>query len=340
MLEILNKTPFRAAIVPVTDKDDHDFAVVVLKGAFLWDRTGVAVPADEQVEIAYGDEYWGEPGQSSVKYASDVCLRKPGADVALIGKVYAPRGATSLDVGLRVGQAKAALKVFGDRHWYRGLVGWEVSEPKKFTEMPLVYERAYGGADTTDPEQPANDPRNPVGRGFSARGEGLEGAPLPNLEAPESLISSWDSRPAPRTFAFVDRSWSPRVEHAGTYDERWKKERCPLLPSDFDDRFHQAAHPSLIYPGLLAGGEVVQATSVSPAGGVSFTLPRYHVTADTWIRGERRTDTLSLDTVVIEPDLDRVTLTWRAAIPCTRKFLFIDGVALRAKEGDARPRRR
>ncbi|WP_437723764.1 DUF2169 family type VI secretion system accessory protein [Sorangium sp. So ce861] len=343
MLEILNKTPFAVGLIPASDKNDADIAVVIVKGTFGWDHTGVLLAAEEQKGVVYADQHWGDPGASSLKYASDVCPRKPGADVALIGKAYAARrGASMVDVTLRVGQMKSTLRVFGDRHWYKGSVGWAASEPKRFSEMPLTFERAYGGVDTSDPERPASEPRNPVGQGFSARGapEQLEGLPLPNLESPDELITAWDSRPAPLAFGFVDRSWMPRARFAGTYDQRWKKERCPLLPTDFDDRFHQAAHPSLIYPMPLVGGEVVQATGASPRGSVSFTLPRLHVTAEARIRGERHSATLALDTLVIEPELDRVTLTWRTAIPCTRRFLYLESVVVRAEEGGRMTRRR
>jgi hypothetical protein len=340
MLELSNKTPFAVALVPASDKDDADFAVVMVKATFGWDHTGVLVPSEEQVPVLLADEHWGEPGTSSLKYASDVCPRKVGTDIALIGRAFAPpRGARSVEVTLRVGQIRATVRVFGDRHYYRGLVGWEISEPAMFSEMPLVFERAYGGVDSSQ-KPPVGEQRNPVGRGFSAHGapEQLDGLPLPNLESPEELITAWDSRPAPRAFGFLDRSWAPRDKYAGTYDARWRKERCPLLPSDFDDRFYNAAHPSLIHPGPLVGGETVQATGVSARGGVAFTLPRYHITADTRIRGDRRRNTLSLDTLVIEPDLSRATLTWRAAIPCTRRFLDIENVTLRAEEGE-RPAR-
>ena len=47
-------------------------------------------------------------------------------------------------------------------------------------------------------------------------------------------------------FGPVGRHWEPRVRYAGTYDDRWTEDRMPLLPKDFDDRFHNAAPPGLV----------------------------------------------------------------------------------------------
>ncbi|SAK96389.1 DUF2169 family type VI secretion system accessory protein [Caballeronia ptereochthonis] len=38
----------------------------------------------------------------------------------------------------------------------------------------------------------------------------------------------------PAGFGIVGRSWAPRLQMAGTYDGRWRSERWPLLPDDFD----------------------------------------------------------------------------------------------------------
>ena len=70
----------------------------------------------------------------------------------------------------------------------------------------------------------------------------------------------------------------PRVTFVGTYDERWRSERCPLLPSDFDERYHSGAHPDLIAPRpflTLSGAE----DKGSPAKGVE-TINSF--CADVW----------------------------------------------------------
>src|SRR5207302_3596070 len=55
----------------------------------------------------------------------------------------------------------------------------------------------------------------------------LSGQRVPNVEYPKSLIS-W-KQPRPAGFGPIARDWVPRVEFAGTYDEKWEQERLPLL---------------------------------------------------------------------------------------------------------------
>jgi hypothetical protein len=311
--------------------------VVVIKGTFQWNAAGAVTLAEEQAPVLHADEFHGEPGLSSLRYAADVCLRKPGTDVVLVGQAYAPggRAATHVDVGLRVGPVKAALRVHGDRQWTRSVGTWRSSAPRPFRTMPLVYERAFGGADTTHPDasKHAGEPRNPVGTGFCAHGsaERLDGLRLPNLEALDAPIQHWKDRPAPVGLGFIGRDWEPRRRYAGTYDARWEKERAPLVPMDFDERFHSAAAPSRVCQGYLVGGEPVRAVHVTPGGSLAFALPRYQLTLAARLQGKELQSRPVLDTVVIEPDEQRLLLTWRASIPCTRKFLYLEHVTIRAQ---------
>lgn len=97
---------------------------------------------------------------------------------------------------------------------------------------------------------------NPIGCGFRVRGSerALTGMPLPNLEDPKHLIDSPKDRPPPAGFGYIHPHWEPRWRYAGTYDEHWKKNRAPYLPTDFDPRFNQAAHPDLSADSYLQGG--------------------------------------------------------------------------------------
>src|SRR5437763_15597642 len=100
--------------------------------------------------------------------------------------------------------------------------------------MPLVYERAFGGADLPHKKQSAwgFEARNPVGRGLVSNPgrEDLAEVPLPNVEDPSALITRYQDRPAPAGFGFIAPGWEPRKKYAGTYDDAWLSGRCPLLP--------------------------------------------------------------------------------------------------------------
>ena len=336
MLEIENRTPFEVAVAPSQDKQGHDYAVVAVKGTFEMNRRGDSLAVAElQMPIVWGDEHYGDPGASSVKYEADIFPSKKGTDVVLLGHAYATgRAAKSVDVSLRVGALGKNVRVFGHRSWGKSIGSWKWTEPEPFERLPLLYERAFGGSDASDPDPTKHgyEKRNPIGTGFCVSGnrERLEGLALPNLEDPKNPITTWQDKPAPAGFGFVGRNWVPRVNYSGTYDESWQKERCPLLPDDFDDRYYNGASPDLIGLPCLKGGEAVRITNASKDGDVSFTLPKRTVNATVWIKGKGTIHTLFLDTVIIEPDENRTLLVWRATVPCFRQFLFVNKVKIRA----------
>jgi len=159
--------------------------------------------------------------------------------------------------------------------------------------MDLVYERAFGGFD-----KPAGMycKENHVGTGFIGKrtAERVEGLKLPNLEEPRNLINAWNSRPRPAGFGFYGRGWAPRLAYAGTYDDKYMKERHPLLPADFSFRFFNGAHPDLQVGGYLRGDEEVDLLNICPeASRVHFRLPgvapkisvsRWTVPPEQWVQ--------------------------------------------------------
>lgn len=326
MLELQNDTPFSVALFPGLDEEGAEHVTVVVKGTFRLGGGAAIGPADEQEPIHHAEVFHGEPGASSVRYESDACPAKRGTDVVLNGHAHAPKPVGSLDVSLAVGPLQKTVRVFGDRVWVAVPGGFTASDPVPFTRMPLLYERAFGGVDGSDPDHTA-DRRNPVGTGFmTGRGQAVEGLRLPNLEDPRRPVRAPSDRPPPAGFGFLARHWLPRVTFAGTYDARWKDERCPLLPADFDDRFFNGASPELTSPRPLAGGEEVRVLNASAGGLLSFRLPSVLLEVALSIKGAAAHHAPSLDTVVIEPDAGRVLVTWRVTVPTRRSFLYLDHV--------------
>lgn len=328
MLQLKNSSPFSPAIALFPDADGIDTLYIVVKATFeLADRLEIA---EEQVPPTLADEYWDEPETSSLKYASDMHLAKPSTDVVLVGQAWAPEGkkVQQLDMGVAAADRRKLVRVFGDRVWRKK--GAAFSPPEPFESLPLVYERAYGGTQRSDPEQetaPAEE-RNPVGRGF--RGERkpaeAEGQALPNIEDPKNLIKSWGDQTVPQGFGFVAPAWLPRRSYAGTYDEDWQKKRAPYLPADFDSRFFNAAHPDLVFDGYLKGGEPIQVVGASPKGRLRFRLPVCDLEAVVRVAGQTEEPALNLETVLIEPDEARLCMTWRAALSCDKKTLKVEQV--------------
>lgn len=328
----VNLTPFAAQPLVLSDERGTDVFSCVVKASFdlvhQRDATSAAI-ADEQAPVCLEPMYNGDPGVSSVKYDLDTAPRKVGTDVVLVGHAYATAGrATWLDVSVTVGPARSVVRVFGDRVWTAPVGRWVPSPPQPFERMPLVYERAFGGWDRTspDPAEHEFDPRNPVGVGFVSKKHGVvrEGSPLPNLENPYEPIASPTDRPQPVGFGFIGAHWQPRASFAGTYDARWEKERMPLLPEDFNPRFYNAANPALTFQGFLRGGEPVAVTNASPRGTLGFALPALQPYGTIRLKdGTIERFPMTLDTVVLNTDEEKLFLAWRGSLPIQKRLYEI-----------------
>lgn len=317
MWQVDNRTPFAAERGWVRDRDGAEVWLVAVKCTWDIRPDGTVQVAEQQPPVLRVAEHHGDPATSSIKYDNDLVLTKRATDVIVLGHAHAPGGrpVSELDVGFKVGPVQKVLRVHGERVW--SPTG--PTAPQPFVAMPLVYERSYGGRDPNS-ETPDRDWdwRNPVGRGFAVSRDNLVGRPAPNVEYPEEGLREWSDRPRPAGFGPIPGHWQPRVALAGTYDDRWMQERQPLVPEDFDDRFYQCAPVDQQAPGFLRGGEPVVLYRLTPGGDLRFHVPKVFLGFDTrfydgtrQIHRERR-----LHTVILEPDVPRVSLVWHSALPC------------------------
>lgn len=308
------------------DKDGAEVWLVAVKGTFLIDPDGAVRLAEEQEPVRMPPEFRGDPSETSLLYDSDLVHKKNATDVLVHGHAYAPGGrpATQVDVTLKLGPIQKTLRVIGDRLWKNSVLGLTMSRPESFTKMPLTYERAFGGTDTLseNPKDHAWEPSNPVGRGFATRAEHLFDTPVANVETPNRPIKQWKDRPPRAGFGPVAGHWSPRIELAGTYDEKWQKERLPLLPEDFNEGFHQCAPEDQQVQGFLRGGEQVELYNLTPDGLLRFRLPMVTLGLETTFDdGENRDHRALLHTVAIESDVPRIMMVWHTHLPCHNKGL-------------------
>jgi hypothetical protein len=337
---VANETPFVASLFVAPDLAGVDTALTIVKATFEIGPGSVRV-ASVQVPVVTGDECWGDPASSSLRYAGEVHPAKPATDVALVGSGHAPNGkpVAGFGVSLSVGALKKVVHVHGDRTWQRGIIGPSVSKPQPVTEVPLQYERAYGGRRDLPNGDFVSDLRNPVGRGFLGKRGASEliGQPLPNLEHPRHWITSPSDKPPPACLGFIAPWWEPRRRYTGTYDEAWRKTRAPYWPLDLDPRFFQTAPPDQIVAGGLRGGEPVEILNASPRGVQRFALPTVVFDVTVHLGRERISPRLRLETLLLEPDQDRFSMTWRGAVPCDKRALRVEAVdvALKAMEGAA-----
>jgi hypothetical protein len=318
-MELLNATQMQAGYTMGMQPDGRELLVVVVKGTFTIPAPGQpAQLAAEQEKLIEADVFTGEPGFSAPLYESDYAPRKPKCDVLLNGSAYAPNGyaAERVRVGLRVGTMTKVFDVVGNRVWREVMATVTSTRPEPFTVMPISYDNAFGGVDNghPDPAKHRTYHDNHAGKGYFHNLDSFiyEGKPLPNTEDPSIPVTAPNGAYAPLALGPVGRAWQPRPRFAGTYDQNWLDNVFPFLPADFDERYYQAA-PADQQVDYLRGGEPVTLYNLTPRGRVDFRLPEVSVPVRFYFNdGEEHEESAVCDTLLIEPDLGRFTIVWRA----------------------------
>jgi hypothetical protein len=191
-------------------------------------------------------------------------------------------------------------------------------------------------ASHADPARHAAYSANPVGRGFIANlnDPSFDGKPLPNTEEIDRPVERGDGAYRPMSFGPIGRNWAPRADYAGTYDQQWQDDVFPFLPTDFDERYYQSAPPDQQLALPIGSAEVVL-SNLTPDGVRRFTLPDFEAPVHVFPkRGEREDLKAALDTIVIEPDHERLTMTWRVARPLRKSMHEIAQVLVGRKGRD------
>jgi hypothetical protein len=94
----------------------------------------------------------------------------------------------------------------------------------------------------------------------------------------------------------------------------------PLLPDDFDRRYYSAAHPALALQGFLRGGEPLEVLNASLGGPVRFLLPQLQPFGTVRMRnGDTDRIGMALDTIVIDTDIDRLSMVWRGSLSIQKR---------------------
>jgi len=346
-MELINATRMTAGYNMGLEPSGRESLVVVIKGTFRFPQAGEPVGHfalhEEQLPLVMADTFTGEPGLSAPVYEVDYAPHKPHCDVLLLGSAYAPHGRPTprVETGVRIGNWSKRIAVVGPRQWDCGLATLRATPAAAFTRQPISYDVAYGGADLVheDPSQHAAYMANPVGVGFHRhlRKSWMDGKPLPSTEELGRSISDPDSDYQPMAYGPVGRGWEPRYRFAGTYDDAWLEHHFPFLPPDFDTRYYQAAPADQQLPldAFRTGPVEVTLANLTPEGVTRFTIP--HLTAPIHIfpkRGEREDHMATLDTIVIEPDQQRFSLTWRVARPLKKNMFEISQVLVGKKGRD------
>ncbi len=314
-MELINYTPFPAMVFESRDLADQPWHVLVVRATLT-----LAPPrprlGQRQHGLILGDQHYGAATESSVRDESDLAPFKPSTDVLVRGTARAPGGvaATAWEVSATVGERTSRVRVTGPRWWTRASDGrWVLSDPLACSAVPLRYELAYGGG-VREGEREEHCENNPLGTGFAPPWwrDGRDRIAASQIEWPDDPLVDIDRPIAPAGLGPVGRAWPSRVALAGTFDERWRTTRWPVMPEDFDDAYWCCAPRGLGAQGYLRGDEEVRVTNVGASGEIAFSLPGHTVFA--LLRHESGVlmpFAMQLDTVSLDTDALEVGLVWR-----------------------------
>lgn len=338
-MEIVNAAKHTVADINFAfDNEGREHLVLAIKATYR-------IPANDKKPrplipaqpLLTADSYVGDPGTTAPLAEHDFCLRKRKCDVVFNASAHAPEGKAvkTLTVAARVGAMAKQLQVCGERRWLPGVLGWQSSEMQPFIALPLHYGRAFGGTHVCQDEGQVRIDMylaNGVGTGYAGKvpAEFITGLPLPNLLVPGDDVGKPDDDVRPVALSALPRNHPQRRRYAGTYDDNWRQNDFPLLPRDFDDRYHQSVPEDQQIDFPRGGEEVLLYHMMAGRPAVRFRLPRLDnmpvqvLTADYQVL---RPDVV-VDTLYFEPDEGRFSVVWRATLPVRRKLQEFDTISV------------
>ena len=258
---------------------------------------------------------WKAVGQSMPDAALDDFMPKMRGEVVVAGNAHVigdPQPASTVRVVLRREDPASSplidkeLAVFGDRTW--SSLG--MSKPTPFSEMPVSWERAFGGEGFAE---------NPKGIGFRAvTVDGKTVHAVPNIENRKKLIASASDKPTPAGLMPLDIAWPQRMKRVGTYDQKWLETRFPYYAEDLDWEFFNVAPEDQRIQGFFRGDERYRIEGMNSAHRViEGTLPpaRARIFVERKKEpGELKEIPLKIDTLVFFPNMMLGVMAFRGTM--------------------------
>lgn len=353
MYQIDNHSTWSAGLYPGWSRAAERQFTLVIKAGFSFDDHGRLTPL-QQPPIEETDRYRGEPGQSSLAAACETVPFKQGAELLLHGAAQALGGGRTVgEVEISLQRESGApwgkvMRVFGRRRWKTKLLITVPGDPEPLDAVPLIYENAYGGCDAADPDKIF--PANPVGRGFSDKGQRLKELDLPQIEIGPSFITDPKTRPAPAGFGPLSPLWEPRLgAFAPLVEAAVQRGGCPWGKAVAADLFNAAPLDQRFSEPFIGGERILLRGLVADAPqGVPLHVPQLRPDVRMNRAGTMERLEVSCDTLVIDADRQTLCLVFRAALPWDVKKPLNGWVIVRdpqgryaepapAKEGEACP---
>ncbi|WP_431261964.1 DUF2169 family type VI secretion system accessory protein [Roseateles chitinivorans] len=333
-----------AEVAVALDVTGREHLVVVAKATWSIPEPGQRPRPLPPLPLAMVDDYYGDAGESAMRYGSDFARFKPRCDVIFDACAHAPDAAEvqQLNAGWQVGALHKKVRVFGPRSWETKAGPAKIGAPAPFKSVALHYGNAFGGS-VRHSHGSGNDLLadvflpNPIGKGFvGPHTRNLAaGLPASQLEAPHDALASPEGPHLPWAFSAIPANCPPRIQYAGSYDSTWEAHVAPFLPEDFDERFHQVAPPDQQMPYPTEAMPVMLENLIAGRPRVSFTLPNLRALRVMVLRTDYSVEEIQapVDTIFFETEAGRFSAVWRASVALRRRLQEIDTVALGQVDG-------
>jgi hypothetical protein len=262
--------------------------------------------ADDQDPLNDADRFWNDDPRQALLLPGDMAPFKRRADVLLTGHAYAPRGepTRSLVARLLVGEVDKAIEVFADRAF---TAEGQLREGPRFVRSPLVWQVAAGGPDSV----------NPVGIRGDATPDRYGQRALPRLQPAGLHITGPEQHIPPVGFGPISPLWPERQARLGRHAATW--DRDGALPDDIDAAYFNAATADQQVESIRSNERIVleNLDPEHPRLVTNLVTATPRATVE-WASRPVEDVGFRCDTLWIDTDRRRCSLTWRAAIPLLR----------------------
>ena len=308
-MDISSACPLRVGSILWQPRHGAFMLTVICKATFVL-LPGECRLARDQDPPNESDDHWNDDERRSLHAASDLVPFKRRADVFLVGHAYAPgmKPVSCLTARLIVGELDKAIEVRADRVWSQY---GDLREGSPFVKMPLRYERAAGGPETS----------NPVGMRSDAQPDMYGQVPVPNLQPPGFHVARQGEAIPPVGLGPIAPRWPERLaklfRHAAAWDHRRWSDRP--LPEDIDAAFFNAAPHDQQVLEIRSDERIVLQNLHAEHARLVTSLPGISPRAAVIRAGMPGQDLrLRCDTLAIDTDRGVCNLVWRGQVPLAR----------------------
>ena len=303
-MDVVSVCPLRVASLVWQPRRGSWALTVICKATFRLAPAEASL-APEQEYPAEEENHWNDDPARSLYSPSDLAPFKPSAEVTLVGHAFAPRGehVSRLMVRLIVGEVDKSIEVRADQSFTHD---GSLREGPRFTKMPMRYERAAGGPDTSNPVGLRMDSPNALGV-----------TNIPNLRPPGSNVTSPRDFIEPTGFGPVASGWPARRDARARVSPAWTDASLARepLPEGLEGRYFMAAPADQRLAELRADERLVLEHLHPDHPRLVTSLPGIEprVFCEQPMRPPVELG-MKCDTLWIDTDRSIATLTWRGQL--------------------------